>query len=452
MRAMELWPRPFDTPIRLFSIIGVELFLSSDPNKKRGAPPLYDLLLSFMAAKEDPISGGRHKVIGSGDLFIPPQTSTIGSHLPKAVGAALSIGKAQALGLQSHWPEDSVVLCSFGDASANHSTALGAINTACWWAYQQGAMPLVLFCEDNGIGISVKTPKDWIQKNFSQRPALLYLECDGLNVLDVYGTCQKAESYARQRKRPVFIRMKTVRLLGHAGSDVESNYHSMEQIKATEAQDPLLHTARLLMENQVLSSEEILKLYEGIHQRVGHVAKEVLNCGHLETREEVSASLTACVKANPPRLKASLKEREKILGEEFKKLSNPQHMAKLINWGLTDLMIQYPNTLVFGEDVAEKGGVYHVTHQLKERFGSKRVFNSPLDEQSILGGAIGLAHNNCYSPPGDSVFGLCSQCRGSDSGGGGHFSFFLQGAVHQSHGDSGGGFGLPKRFWGAFSQ
>lgn len=48
--------------------------------------PLYDLALSFMASSEDPISGGRHKVIGSKLLNIPPQTSTIASHLPKAVG------------------------------------------------------------------------------------------------------------------------------------------------------------------------------------------------------------------------------------------------------------------------------------------------------------------------------------------------------------------------------
>ena len=53
--------------------------------------PIYDMALSFMASSEDPISGGRHKVIGSEDLFIPPQTSTIASHLPKAVGTAFAI-------------------------------------------------------------------------------------------------------------------------------------------------------------------------------------------------------------------------------------------------------------------------------------------------------------------------------------------------------------------------
>lgn len=55
----------------------------------------WDMLLSFACSKEDPISGGRHKVLGSKALTIPPQTSTIASHLPKAVGAAYSLGLAK---------------------------------------------------------------------------------------------------------------------------------------------------------------------------------------------------------------------------------------------------------------------------------------------------------------------------------------------------------------------
>src|SRR3546814_1058737 len=60
-----------------------------------GQTPTWDMLLSFAASAEDPISGGRHKVIGSKRLAIPPQTSTIASHLPKAVGAAFSISSEE---------------------------------------------------------------------------------------------------------------------------------------------------------------------------------------------------------------------------------------------------------------------------------------------------------------------------------------------------------------------
>lgn len=96
----------------------------------------WDLLLSFTASAEDPIAQGRHKVLGSKEFFIPPQTSTIASHLPKAVGAAFSLALNKKLGIKNTLPSTSIVVCSFGDASVNHSTAVGAINTAAWTSYQ----------------------------------------------------------------------------------------------------------------------------------------------------------------------------------------------------------------------------------------------------------------------------------------------------------------------------
>lgn len=134
-------------------------FLIQRSRQLPGQTPAWDLLLSFAASEEDPISGGRHKVLGSKALFIPPQTSTIASHLPKALGAAYSLGLSRRTAHKGAMPDDSVVLCSFGDASFNHSTAQGAINAAAWTAYQNIPLPLVWVCEDNGIGISTNTPK-----------------------------------------------------------------------------------------------------------------------------------------------------------------------------------------------------------------------------------------------------------------------------------------------------
>ena len=83
-----------------------------------------------MGLADEPIAGGRHKVFGHPDLAVIPQTSTIASHLPRAVGLAIALHRAHRLGVDCEWPSDAVVVCSFGDASANHSTAAGAINTA----------------------------------------------------------------------------------------------------------------------------------------------------------------------------------------------------------------------------------------------------------------------------------------------------------------------------------
>ena len=147
--------------------------------------PLYDMALSYMASSEDPISGGRHKVIGSKRLNIPPQTSTIASHIPKAVGTAFSIDRARDLDIKEReLVSDGIVLCSFGDASVNHASALSGFNTARWVKSIGGNVPIVFICEDNGYGISVPTPHNWIENTFSNQQSIKYFQCNGLNLLD----------------------------------------------------------------------------------------------------------------------------------------------------------------------------------------------------------------------------------------------------------------------------
>ena len=103
-------------------------------------------------------------MIGSKLLNIPPQTSTIASHLPKAVGAAFSIDRAKNLNIEeTQLKNDSVVICSFGDASVNHASALTAFNTAAWINDRGGHVPIVFICEDNEVGISVSTNKNWFE-------------------------------------------------------------------------------------------------------------------------------------------------------------------------------------------------------------------------------------------------------------------------------------------------
>uniref|UniRef100_UPI002457C217 thiamine pyrophosphate-dependent enzyme n=1 Tax=Nocardia carnea TaxID=37328 RepID=UPI002457C217 len=137
-----------------------------------GVDPVRDLLLGVVAAAADPISGGRHKVFGSAAAHIIPQTSTVASQLPRAVGLAFAIDRAARVGIDCPWPPDAVVLCGFGDASANHSTATGAINTAVHTADLGVPMPVLFVCEDNGIGISVPTPPEWIEQAYGHRPGL----------------------------------------------------------------------------------------------------------------------------------------------------------------------------------------------------------------------------------------------------------------------------------------
>ena len=345
-----------------------------------GSTPLWDMALSFTASSEDPVSGGRHKVLGGLDIMTPPQTSTIASHLPKAVGAA----HALCLG-SSNLPEDSVIICSFGDASSNHSTAQGAINTAAWTSYQSSPLPLIFVCEDNNIGISVRTPKGWIEANYSNRPGLKYISCDGTDIAAAMATCQQAVDYARIRRKPVFLHFKTVRLMGHAGADIEAKYTPLSEVEKKESEDPLLKTASHILARGIMDRDQILAAYETMRARVGRVAEMSFTRPKLESAESIMAPIT------PPKHDVETPdipvERLSELG--CKADNKPVTLNKMINKTLTEIMARYDNALIFGEDVGRKGGVYGVTMDILKKFGPRRVQDTLLDEQSILGMAIG---------------------------------------------------------------
>src|SRR6478736_7753561 len=138
--------------------------------------PVRDVLLGLSAAAADPISGGRHKVFGHPALHIVPQTSTIASHLPRAVGLAYTLGNLADLAPAPRWPEDAIVVASLGDASINHSTAQGALNAAAYVAHRGLDLPLLVVVEDNGIGISARTPAGWVEASLQRLPGFGYVE------------------------------------------------------------------------------------------------------------------------------------------------------------------------------------------------------------------------------------------------------------------------------------
>lgn len=362
--------------------------------------PIRDTILSQAASAEDPIAGGRHKVWGSRPLWVLPQTSTIASHLPKAVGAAIGLSRARKLGVALPIPNDSIVVCSFGDASTNHATALSAFNSAAWTAYQSLPVPVLFVCEDNGIGISVRTPSGYVDHHFRSHLEITYFRAEGTDLLDAFQVAKQAIEHCRRARVPVFLHLKTVRLLGHAGTDFEFDYRTMEEIEAGEARDPLMQSARLAMEIGLLAPDEILQRYEAIRSQCLETAEDVVKRPRLETAAEVIVPL-APYSAEAVRQEATRTDwgtqRMRTFGSEEQLPENtpPRTLGATINQAMHDLMSKYAEIVVFGEDVAKKGGVYHVTAGLEKAFRPGRIFNTLLDETSILGlaqgfGAIGL--------------------------------------------------------------
>jgi 2-oxoisovalerate dehydrogenase E1 component len=396
-------------------------FMAERFRKLPGMDPVMDSALSFAASREDPASGGRHKVWGSKPLWVLPQTSTIASHLPKAYGTALAIEQARRIGHRLPVPEDSLVICSFGDASANHATAQAAFNAAEWGVHQGIAAPVLFVCEDNGIGISVKTPDGWIARSFSARPHLRYFEADGLDLAMGYGQVRDAVDFVRATRRPAFLHLRVARLMGHAGTDFEVEYRPIPELVAAEAMDPLLRSADLALSTGLMTRDELLERYEAMRARCLAAAEAANARPKLTSLAEVMAPLAPytpdavmreATRAAAPEARIAAFGGEAQLPER----QPPRHLAIQINQALHDLLAKYPEALVFGEDVAQKGGVYTVTKGLHKVFRGARVFNTLLDETTILGLAQGYANMGMLPIPEIQYLAYfhnaCDQIRG----------------------------------------
>jgi 2-oxoisovalerate dehydrogenase E1 component len=316
-----------------------------------GRDGVEDVLLGMAAAAEEPIAGGRHKVFGHSDLAVIPQTSTIASHLPRAVGVAFAIERARTLGVEPRWPADAIVVCSFGDASLNHATAQAALNTASYLAYTDVPLPLLLVCEDNGIGISVRTPEAWVEHSLHGRPELAVEHADGDDPGALLATAQELAGWVREHRHPAVLRIRMVRYLSHAGADLETAYRSGPEIRADYRRDPLLATGRWLVDGGVRSGQELAAEYLEVRARVRERALEAMRRDQLATADEVMRPLA-------PRRPAAVAE---LAGAHAPGDEERPTLAQAINEALADVLERHPETLLFGEDVAAKGGVYGVT-------------------------------------------------------------------------------------------
>jgi 2-oxoisovalerate dehydrogenase E1 component len=345
--------------------------------------PVRDITLSLVASREEPISEGRHKVFGSKPLGIIPSTSTIASHIPRAVGLAYGLERRPRLGLRPEAPPDAIALVSFGDASLNHSTAIGALNATSWVLHQRLTLPLLIVCEDNGLGISVRTPEGWVEQRLKTLPHIEYFTCHGSRLGETWSTAEHAVDYVRRTRRAAVLHLRCVRLLGHAGSDVDTTYRPPSELLEAERFDPVTCAALELISTGVLSSQEVLALEDRVAGRVKQQSEWAVARPKLTTREDVTKALVTEVPKD-------LSKKAAAYAVEHPK--QPMTLAQGINAALGEALAKIPGAMIFGEDVAKKGGVYGLTKGLLAKGGPARVFNTLLDEQTILGIALGTSN------------------------------------------------------------
>ncbi len=410
--------RPSD-PALLHYRSGGFMFARARRAREEGAADvdmLGDTLRSLVASRMDPASGGRHKVWGSVALCVPPQTSTIASHLPKAVGLAIALGRPAHLrpvasrtaraGCAGEAPlapaplahragDDPVVVCSFGDASFNHASALAALNAARWAVRRGSAVPLLFVCEDNGLGISVPTPSGWISDSVRAMDGVTYIAAEG-EFDAVSAAVSSAVAHARDRRAPVLLHLRTVRLGGHAGSDAEDGYRSRNEIAADLDADPLPRTLERMVALGLAGVDELVALVARVREEVRSAARTADASGTLRSAEEVMAPLAphrpGALVGRAAELPLDDGARRAVAARHLpEQVTQPgeRTLAARINQALREELARRPDIVLFGEDVGRKGGVYGVTAGLQQVHGAARVHDTLLDETSILGLAQG---------------------------------------------------------------
>lgn len=331
-----------------------------------------NILQHSMGKATDPFTGGRQMAthLGSKSLRMPTASSPTGSQYLQAVGTALSCVYRET---------DEVVYVSGGEGSTSEGEFFEAVN----WAARE-KLPVIFLIQNNKFAISVPVEDQAaggsIYKACSGFEGLNKYHIDGTDFLISYGTAREAVRLCREGKGPALIYADVVRLRSHSASDAQEKYRSKESLEEDLKQDPLIKMRNLLLENNIISEEQLKEMQVKLSAEILETADRVF----LQPDPDPA---TVEVYMYCPDTEQAILEFEKSIPS-----GEPVVMVDAINHALHEEMEKNPDMIIYGEDIADgKGGVFTATKGLSTKFGEKRVFNSPLAEASIIGTAIGLA-------------------------------------------------------------
>ena len=363
-----------------------------------GMTPL-EQLLAAVGSDKDPASRGRQMPShwGHKKLNIVSQSSPTGTQILQAVGCAEAGYRFELIpelkGRVLNFRDDEVVYVSLGDGSTSEGEFWEALNTAC-----NLKLPVLFLVEDNGYAISVpvevQTPGGDISKLVESFPNLYVESCDGTDVLASVETMRRAVHYCRERKGPALVHASVIRPYSHSLSDDERLYRSAEERVADAERDPVKRFGALLVEEDFISQDELQQLKDEVDREITEASDQAL--ASPQPAPETVKLYVYSPEVDPTSRDFDNEKRAKLSG-------NTGTMVDLINRCLHTEMARDPRIVIFGEDIADcsreqsldkvkgKGGVFKVTANLQRKFGSARVFNSPLAEANIVGRAIGMA-------------------------------------------------------------
>lgn len=344
------------------------------------------MFLQAVGSAEDRQSGGRQMPShwSSPELHIVTGSSPTGTQFVQAAGCAHA-------SYYLNPGNDEVTLVTSGDGATSEGEFWECLNAACL-----ERLPLLILVEDNGYAISVpverQTPGGSISALLRNFPGLLCLETDGTDFLQSYQACREAFEYCRARRGPALVHAHCIRPYSHSLSDDERLYKT-EAERAREAErDPLVRFPKWLLEQGLIDEAGLERMLEEIDREVQEAADEALRA----PLPDPATVLQYLYSPDIDPTSSAFETEPQFSGE-------PRTMVDEINLTLAEEMRRDERVIVFGEDVADcsregnlkevkgKGGVFKATAGLQIQFGSKRCFNTPIAEASIVGRATGMA-------------------------------------------------------------
>ncbi len=379
----QLLDRPMD---------GASVYYRSRPFMLGSGLTLEEAFASDMA-RPGGLSAGRDVGVvfnmpGRGRATVLPMAGDVGSQFTPAAGWAQALRyRVEELGQEEL--RGSMCVVFGGD---------GAVATNGFWSALTMAttlkLPLLFVVEDNGYAISVKSPLQTpganIAANLAAWQNLRIWDGDGTVAEETAVLIHEAVSYTRQWQGPALLRLTVPRLSGHSSVDTQA-YKSKEELDAEWERDPLVALNHALVP-AVMSKAEWHELVMQAMQSVNAARDAALRQPPADVAT-VARHVWASPEA-PQQVGGLLGEGIKLpVGSSVPHAPEPRriNMIEALRRTLEVELAINPRCVVFGEDVGQKGGVHAATLGLQKSFGDGRVFDTSLNEEGIIGRAVGMA-------------------------------------------------------------
>ena len=238
--------------------------------------PLAKLFGDFLGTVEGTTRGMGAGVVhvAAPELGILGQSGTLGGCFAIAAGAAMSA---------KYRGTDQVVVCFFGEGTANRGTFYESANAAALWK-----LPVVWLCENNQYALSAPVSETTAVANVADRGAAFGMPgqvVDGMDPVAVHTAVAAAVERARRGEGPSLVEAKTYRFRGHFIGDPEP-YRARQEVEEWKRRDPIPALATHLLE-EGLVSPAALEAIQAQAQREVDEAAEIALRAPLPPRERL---------------------------------------------------------------------------------------------------------------------------------------------------------------------